>query len=125
MRAGVRPALSALVIAVAPALAGAACEDAGDDIATIACLEGEYHMADDALNRLWLRVLAETPSGGDPATHREAIRDAQRAWIAFRDADCVAASMVGIPRYWEINRLHCAIDHTRARTAALAATYLD
>jgi uncharacterized protein YecT (DUF1311 family) len=120
-----RTVVSALAMAIAPTLAGAACDGASDDAATLDCLRGEYRLADDALNRVWPRVLAEAPSGGDPDVHARAIRDAQRAWIAFRDADCAAASAIGIPRYWEMNRLRCAIDHTRARTEALTRTYLD
>ena len=120
-----RTVVSALAMAIAPTLAGAACDGASDDAATLDCLRGEYRLADDALNRVWPRVLAEAPSGGDPDVHARAIRDAQRAWIAYRDADCAAASTIGIPRYWEMNRLRCAIDHTRARTEALTRTYLD
>jgi uncharacterized protein YecT (DUF1311 family) len=115
---------NALALALLPALAEAACEGL-DHLAELDCLQSEYRLADDELNRIWPRVLAEAPSGGDPEMHRQAIRDAQRAWIAFRDADCEAASMVGIPYYWGMNSLHCLIDHTRARTEALARTYLD
>jgi uncharacterized protein YecT (DUF1311 family) len=124
MRAHLPAIVLALLPALAPALADQVCET-GDDVATVDCLRSEYRLSDDELNRIWPRVLAEAPSGGDPEMHRQAIRDAQRAWIAFRDADCAAASTVGIPRYWEINRLRCAIDHTRARTEALSRTYLD
>ena len=127
MRAALPVTLAAVALApslaVAPALADVACDGAGDDLAVLDCLRGEYRLADDELNRLWPQVLAEAPSGGDPDMHRQAIRDAQRAWIAFRDADCAASSTIGIPRYWEMNRLRCTIDHTRARTEALARTY--
>ena len=111
--------------ALAPAVADAACEGIADELAALDCLRGEYRLADDELNRVWPRVLAEAPSGGDPEAQRQAIRAAQHAWIAFRDADCAAASAIGIPRHWELNRLHCAIAHTRARTEALSRTYLD
>jgi uncharacterized protein YecT (DUF1311 family) len=119
-----RVLLPAIAIALLPALANAACEAAGDDLATLDCLRAEHARADAELNRIWPRVLADAPSGGDPEMQRGAIRDAQRAWIIFRDADCAAASTLGIPRYWEMNRLRCLVDHTRARTASLSRTYL-
>jgi len=89
------------------------------------CLAGVYAAADAALNRVWPQVMRDHPSGGDRDRHRREIRAAQRAWIAFRDADCQAASKTGIPAYWELNRLSCLIAHTQARTAALTETYLD
>ena len=100
------------------------CADAEDVIPRLECL-GDVHAAEDArLNAVWRRVLEEFPSGGDREVHREEIRAAQRAWIAFRDADCEAVAKVGIPKYWELNRLTCIVEMTRGRSGALVEAYL-
>ncbi len=53
------------------------------------------------------------------------VRDAQRLWVRFRDADCKAMSeMTMVGKYWEINRLSCVIKRTRQRMAYLEDTYL-
>ena len=105
--------------------AQAVCEGADGVISTLVCLNHEYAAADKDLNATWKRVMSEHPSGGDRDVHRAEIRTAQRAWIAFRDADCEAASKIGIPKYWEANRVNCLIAHTQARTEALRELYVD
>lgn len=112
----------ALLLAV-PAKA-ADCDDAGTVIEQIDCAEKVLVKADAELNRVWKRVMAEHPSGGDPDHHRGEIRAAQRLWIQFRDADCQALSKTGIPKYWGINELNCLIDTTRSRTKHLTEAYL-
>ena len=109
----------------AQVLAGDPCPDAQTIIDRLECAQKVLAKADADLNRTWKRVLAEHPSGGDRASHRDEIRDAQRAWIKFRDLDCEAASQIGIPKYWELNRIGCQIAHTRARTRALRELYVE
>jgi len=116
--------LALLLLAPAAALAED-CADADGDLERMNCLFEVYETEDARLNAVWPRVIAEHPSGGDRDAHAQEIRAAQRAWIAFRDADCEAASKVGIPRYWAQNRATCLIAHTRARIRALQETYID
>lgn len=101
------------------------CQDSPDFLAQMECLRTTYKQADADLNAIWPRVMADHPSGGDRQVHRKDIRAAQRAWIAFRDADCEARSKTGIPKYWESNRLFCLIELTRARTVSLKYHYVD
>lgn len=66
-----------------------------------ACLDREYLAADKALNGVYAKVLASIAGGTepkpyDPKSHEAAMRSSQRAWIAFRDADCKEA----IPMEW-------------------------
>ena len=120
--------MRALVLAALLALPlPAAAEDcAGADgvIEEIECLADVLAAEDAKLNAIWPRVLTEHPSGDDFDAHTAEIRASQRAWIAFRDADCEARSKTGIPKYWEVNRMSCLIEHTRARTATLTEVYL-
>jgi len=59
------------------------------------CAAMDFQKADDALNFAWrnlMRVLEGREAGMDEEFRGrpEAIRQAQRAWIAFRDAHCEA-----------------------------------
>ena len=103
----------------------AICERADGVISTLACLDQEYAVADANLNAAWRRVIAEHPSGGDRAAHTQDIRVSQRAWIAFRDAECEAQAKVGIPKYWQVNKMWCLYEMTKARTAMLKEVYID
>jgi len=118
------PVAALLAMQAAPAKA-ADCQDAPSVIETVECLRDVYAAADRELNRVWPRVIAEHPSGGVPDLHTEEIRKAQRAWIAFRDAECEARSKTGIPKYREANRLQCLVDLTRARVESLTEAYLS
>ncbi len=111
--------------AAAQLLAEEICPRARDPLEQSECAVGILAEADRALNAVWKRAMREHPSGGDPGMHRKEIRASQRAWIKFRDLDCEAASKIGIPRYWGINKLSCLIAHTRARTRALQELYVE
>ena len=105
MRPAVRFALLALCLAAASrALPAAAaegkpdCANATAQIEMNACAELDFEEADRALNALWPKVVAdarardadqgkEMKALGVPTT-LEALRTAQRAWIAFRDDEC-------------------------------------
>ena len=117
------------VLAVALALplsaqAAGDCSDRDSVIEEIECLDLVLSAEDAELNRVWKRVMADFPSGGEREMHRGEIRAAQRAWIAFRDADCEARSKTGIPKYWALNRLSCLVEETRKRTRTLTEVYL-
>ena len=74
------------------------CADPQDQYSMTYCAGVDYENADAELNRLWPDVVAAAKSNdeyvGDQAksmgvpTTLEALRTAQRAWIAFRDAQC-------------------------------------
>ncbi len=80
-------ALAALLLAAlaAPAVAGEPPE-CRDDFSTqdmLICLGKKLDYQDTRLNRLWKKALAAEDEAG-----RAMLRKAQRAWIAFRDAQC-------------------------------------
>lgn len=100
------------------------CQNVEGVIDQIDCYGQELNVADANLNATWRRVIAEHPSGGVKEEHTKDIRAAQRAWIAFRDMDCEAKSKIGIPKYWELNRVVCLYEMTKARTADLKEVYL-
>lgn len=61
----------------------------GDSEAAWACVEASLKDADKELNRVYKETLNSVdPSWSLAEEYKEALRDAQRAWIAFRDADC-------------------------------------
>ena len=120
-------ALALLSLVAYPALAEEkppVCQNAQGVIEQIECFNQELKVADANLNATWRRVIAEHPSGGVKEEHTKDIRAAQRAWIAFRDTDCEAKSKIGIPKYWELNRVVCLYEMTKSRTADLKEVYL-
>jgi uncharacterized protein YecT (DUF1311 family) len=67
-----------------------ACQSQPDGDTTLgisSCLQGEAQVWDDILNAQYKGVRADLlEQGGTPLADQ--LLDAQRAWIAFRDADC-------------------------------------
>lgn len=52
---------------------------------TVGCIAGELKIQDAALNAAYRRLAA-----GMNSRQQAGLRNAQRAWIAFRDADCAS-----------------------------------
>jgi uncharacterized protein YecT (DUF1311 family) len=57
------------------------------------CAEQEFQKADSHLNDVYRRVLSRIPEIAgekpyDAKSFEDALRASQRAWLAFRDADC-------------------------------------
>lgn len=85
-----------IVLATPVAAQQADCTSAVTQIELNSCAEQEWSRADTALNKAYQnamadlkRTLADRPD--DRATETALLRDAQRAWIAFRDANCAVA----------------------------------
>ena len=106
IRAGTRAriaGIAALAAAILPVAAEAQtdeldCDNAQTQVEMTSCAGLAYEAADDDLNALWPDVVAQARAmdeanadlireRGVPTTV-EALRSAQRAWIAFRDAEC-------------------------------------
>jgi uncharacterized protein YecT (DUF1311 family) len=118
--------------------AALACIEAGPDgqttVGMMECYMAETAAWDAELNAVYasLVALAEAmaaayppegePAAGDPAAggHPALLRDAQRAWIAFRDADCAEAA-----GYWGEGTMRlvagaeCMMERTAGRTLEL------
>jgi uncharacterized protein YecT (DUF1311 family) len=119
-----------IAVAVALQLAGSQpeCERAATQPDLNDCALAEYHRADEALNRQWRLTLAtarrwdrdSSPSRAS-STYESRLRAAQRAWLAFRDAECDAEyhGEIGAQIAYTMN-IHCHTDMTVERTAELA-----
>lgn len=69
------------------------CANASSTVEINFCAEKDFDAADKALNRAYEAALARIRTRDlerpyDRASFEEAMRSAQRAWVAFRDADC-------------------------------------
>jgi uncharacterized protein YecT (DUF1311 family) len=125
-----------LIVSAAPALAQGReprhqpdCSG-GSNVEITRCTSRAYETADGELNRVFQAVLAESRRSQDvPPAERprweQTLRDAQRAWIAYRDADCC-----GLIRHeWQggsgasAAKSGCLYDRTVERTNELTARY--
>lgn len=93
----------------------------------VACISAETAIWDGYLNSEYQTTMADM-RGRDAAEPPEfakaagALRDAQRAWIAYRDAECLSvysADGSGSIRYISVSI--CLLDMTSERTIALRA----
>ena len=81
------------------------------------CAGDAYQRADRALNAQWAKVLA---GYGDDAATRKLLRDAQRAWLRYRDAHCKLAASDSIGgSIWLLLNSGCLASLTRQRTQEL------
>lgn len=70
-------------VVLAPAFAEAGCDEPMNQSEMNMCAAQEYREADAALNLAYKEAMA-----GLNEQHEMVLRDAQRAWIAFRDLAC-------------------------------------
>ncbi len=59
------------------------CKNANDQLSMNVCAERDYKVADKALNDAYRKLMASVSPAG-----RSKLRAAQRAWLAWRDAEC-------------------------------------
>jgi uncharacterized protein YecT (DUF1311 family) len=119
------------LIACGPVVAGTAdCGEARNTVEMIACADQELAAADAKLNEAYLKVLKRAadlnaPAPYDGKAYEAALRAAQRAWVAFRDADCKGV----VPFEWGGGMgataavLGCLAAKTTARTKELNESY--
>lgn len=77
-----------LGVAVATPLAGAqadACADASDQATMNMCADKAYKASDAELNKLYKQIKSRLKDDADTG---KLLVSAQKAWIAFRDAEC-------------------------------------
>jgi uncharacterized protein YecT (DUF1311 family) len=100
------------------------------------CAANDFARADATLNTVWREVTealherdrdAAQYAPADRGSYMEAARNAQRAWVAFRDAECGAeADNEARGGSMEPMVFHaCRARLTEERTAQLRAAYLD
>ena len=124
------PVLLCLSVLAAP-LAGQAAEpkyspaydrclaspDGQSTMGMIACAGAELKLQDARLNRAYQAAMKRL----DQPRQRAALRKAQRAWIAFRDADCASLYDQDWGSLSRIEANACMLDHTARRANALEA----
>ncbi len=72
------------------------CTDPQDQSSMNICAHRAYQEADAELNRVWPQTLRRAQQLDRESAEGEAerrLRDAQRTWIAFRDAHCKVAGL--------------------------------
>ncbi len=131
--------LTALLIFAFPAgaLSGdssplpADCTEAMSTVDMNNCAGAEFEKADAELNRVYKEAIASIPEMAideqpfDKASWEEALRASQRAWIAFRDAECEDH----VEKFWgggsgrTVDIIGCKTEKTEQRTKELKQRY--
>jgi uncharacterized protein YecT (DUF1311 family) len=121
--------LFAAVTLAAPDLG--VCKDAVTTVDVSACLARVLEREDDRMDGYFAAVIARADElgdrivGADSPEVIEALQTSQRAWLAYRDAECSA-----LYAWWSDGTirgpkaLQCRIDLTRERTHHLWSAYL-
>lgn len=118
--------LPVLLRLAAPALAEEEAEPCGASGITIDihnCVSADLALEDKRLNAIYrdLIALLKTRDKEQDRTNEESLRRAQRAWVAFRDADCEFAGKAMEGGTFEVVlQLQCILKHTSARNQQLA-----
>jgi uncharacterized protein YecT (DUF1311 family) len=99
------PFIFAILLFSFPAMADDAetkCDPGGSTLEMTACEFDNYKAADKKLNEVYKEVIAkakkmdaEYPEGGiEPYDgYEDSIRKSQRAWVGYRDADCLRTTL--------------------------------
>lgn len=96
-------------------LRGPECPGDAEQAAINACLNRVYTRVDAALNRQWEETLRARPNSADQ------LRTAQRAWLAYRDAQCRSvAPSIANAEIQSSEQTLCRTRLTEARTHELA-----
>lgn len=115
------------LLALAPLLLSAAaqaddCANASTQSAMNECADKQYKQADSQLNALYKQINSRLQDSPDS---KKRLVSAQRAWVAFRDAECAfAASGVEGGSVYPMIYNGCLAELTEKRVAAFK-TYLD
>jgi uncharacterized protein YecT (DUF1311 family) len=83
------------------------------------CADQDARQADTALNEVYRSLMVKLD-----AANQTRLRDAQRAWVAFRDKECVFRTGGGTGQegtIWPMLMLKCDTELTTARTRELRA----
>ncbi|GAB5375166.1 MAG: hypothetical protein AcusKO_16280 [Acuticoccus sp.] len=110
-------ALAALTLGLAATPAAAACGPDANQMELNECAGEALSAADATLNERYQAVIGRL---SDDADKTELLRKAQRAWIAFRDAECTfAASGVAGGSIYPLVDAECRTALTKARAETL------
>ncbi|MEZ5874677.1 MAG: lysozyme inhibitor LprI family protein [Hyphomicrobiales bacterium] len=108
------------------------CDSAGSNVEIKNCLAMAYDKADAELNAIWPQVLASVDQADyltaeQRAAWKTELREAQRAWVQFKEHDCNGAVLY---EWWGGSGAggaisSCLLAHTKARTDDLKSRYLS
>ena len=114
-----------LIALLFPLPAFATCDDAQTQVEMTECATAAYQAADGDLNATWklsMGTMKQWDADNPGAKAAEALRNAQRAWIAFRDAECgLEVSFYAGGTIAPMVEADCLTRLTRARTEELRA----
>jgi len=121
-------ALPAVLLALADRARALDCSNPITTADMVTCASRDFDEADKALNASYTSAMAlMRKRAPDLPKAADRLRDAQRAWLAYRDANCGwAAGAVDGGSMEPLVSLGCKTTMTRARTAELkdvAKTY--
>lgn len=103
------------------------CDLAQDTISMRKCLDKQYAAADAVLNTAYKSAMAQMKSIDEslPKSERgaqDALKGAQRAWIAVRDGTCEAEGFNWVGGSGQgLAVMSCMLSETQARSEVLAA----
>lgn len=107
------------------------CSEALSTVEMNKCADQEFDKADAELNRVYAKAIAAVPgmatdnSPFDAKSWEAALRASQRAWLAFRDAECEEH----VAKFWgggtgaTVDILGCKTEKTEQRTKELKQRY--
>ena len=88
----------------------------GNTYGMLKCGDAEITFQDARLNKAYKADMADLANGPDA---KAALLKAQRAWIAFRDADCATVQLLSGGTIAAIYVQNCYLEHTARRAQAL------
>jgi len=109
--------VSASAVAQDPAVMQEALKDCDKNQMTMnMCASHRYSAADKTLNQQYRQLMAQQDAVG-----KQRLRDAQRAWISFRDKDCLANTGLREESgsIWPLLHYSCLERHTVQRSEDL------
>ncbi|MFJ4065109.1 lysozyme inhibitor LprI family protein [Pseudomonas sp. NPDC089996] len=93
---------------------GQCMDKASSTLAMSSCIQNETQRQDQRLNRVYKQLMAKLEPGP-----QKSLRDVQRQWIAYRDANCRFHVQVSGGTMAQLEGGMCVLDMTRERAAEL------
>jgi len=89
-------------------------DNASSTLAMSSCIQAETQLQDQRLNRVYKQLTAKLESAP-----QKSLRDVQRQWIAYRDANCKFHVQASGGTMAQLEGGLCKLDMTRERAAEL------
>jgi len=89
-------------------------DNASSTVAMSSCIQAETQLQDQRLNRVYKQLTSKLQ-----AAQQKSLRDVQRQWIAYRDANCKFHVQASGGTLAQLEGGMCVLDMTRERAAEL------